>query len=74
VGKAEQLKSQRVLGPLLDHVPVQAVGEPFRGPVPAGGVDYRVLFSALSDGAEAVGDAGPFGGGEEAVLGGWGPW
>jgi hypothetical protein len=74
VGKAEQLKPQRVLGPLLDHVPVQAVGEPFRGPVPASGVDCRVLFSALADGTDAVNDAGPFGVGEEAVLGGWEPW
>jgi hypothetical protein len=37
-------------------------------------VDCRVLFTTLADGTEAVDDAGPFGVGEEAVLGGWGPW
>ena len=63
----DQLEAQRVLGPLDDHVPVEPVWEAPGRPVPARGVDDLVLL-ALADGADAVGDAGPLGGREEAVA------
>ena len=68
VHHVEQLEAERVLGPLDDHIAVKPVREAPGWPVPASGMDDLMLL-ALADGADAVGDAGPLGGREEAVAG-----